>query len=137
MKIIFVFLLIAAVCPAQEIINKAEADITWDAVTTLADGNPIPVGDTVEYDVLISADTDLTTYVITGRVSTESFHIIVPLGNTYYVGVRAIWVTVLGDRFPGDVAWSHIIGVNAALELAPWILYHPSGAAEITNLKQE
>lgn len=111
--LILLFIPIAALSFAQEIIYTNQVTVTWDITTTLVDGRPIPAEDIVTYEVYrndkLIDEIDLPPYTMT--IEPEI---------TTRVGVRGKRVTaVYGEITHSGYLWSDIGGVPN-----PWVIRH-------------
>lgn len=114
---VFIF----ACVTAQTIHYVTEADISWDAVTELSDGTPIPPEDTVEYEVWLR-DTALVETLLT-TISTTIYHLVLPGVDTYTVGVSTKRTAQGGEVTYSEINWSDVNGVFTP---NPFVYAHPS-----------
>ncbi len=95
--------------------------IAWEAVTTLSNGDPIPAGDVIKYDVFIE---DLNSSVQTnlGETDQTSYAITFPYDGEFRTGVRSIrYIDKNGDgaidqldgglNIKSTITWSDIVGI--------------------------
>ncbi len=111
---------------AQDVIYTSSAVVEWDAVTTLGNGDPIPAGWAVEYEIFIS---DPETSI--GTITATEIDIPVTWNTHRYVGVR----TVMNDGTTihySDINWSN---VNGAQTPDPFVLCEPQGPAVPLGLR--
>ena len=72
---------------AQTLYPPDQATIAWDATTTLSNGNAIPVGDTVQYEIYLSNDGLTGTSV--GTTSLLQYTLTFTGEGIFFVGVSA------------------------------------------------
>ena len=80
--------------------------IAWDAVTTLATGDPwVSIGDSIAYDVVIKKLPAGTEQMI-GRTSNLQMTITIPAQGEWAVGLRAVRIFPDGTEVPSATTWS-------------------------------
>jgi len=107
-KLAILLVLLAPLLMAQEIIYTDLATVEWDAVTELANGDAIPAGWTVEYEVFLEdAGTSL------GTISLTEIDIPVTWNDHRKIGVRAVMTEDDGVTVHySDINWSDINGLE-------------------------
>ncbi len=105
-KIAILLVLLAPLLMAQDIIYTSSAVVEWDAVTTLGNGDPIPAGWTVEYEIFIS---DPETSI--GMITQTEIDIPVTWNTHRYVGVRAVMNDGTVIHY-SDINWSNVNGAE-------------------------
>ncbi len=93
-----------------------QVTIAWDAVTTLDNGDPVPTGDQIVYDVFVyNYKGSAMTQVVTGGAST-SVTITFNIEGRYVAGVRVKRIVDAGTPdeqiLESQVNWSNVNGVN-------------------------
>ena len=123
-------LLLLPLLLAIDVHYVGKATVTWDPVTTLANGDPIPAGWTVEYEVFIG-DPELPL----GMTPLPTFTIDVEWDSHRKVGVR----TVLEEADQLTVHYSEInwSDVNGEETPVPFVLVQPQGPAVPLGLELE
>jgi len=125
-KIAILLILLAPLLMGQDIIYTNSATIEWDAVTTLGNGDPLPAGWTVEYEVFIS---DPETSI--GMITATEIDIPVTWNTHRYVGVRAVMNDGTTLHY-SDINWSN---VNGAETPDPFLLVSVQGPAVPLGLR--
>ncbi len=105
-KIAILLILLAPLLMAQDIIYTSSAVVEWDAVTTLGNGDPIPAGWTVEYEIFIS---DPETSI--GTITQTEIDISVTWNTHRYVGVRAVMNDGTMIHY-SNINWSNVNGTQ-------------------------
>ncbi len=105
-KLAILLVLLAPLLMAQDIVYTSSATIEWDAVTTLGNGDPIPVGWTVEYEIFIS---DPETSI--GTITATEIDIPIAWSTHRYVGVRAVMNDGTTIHY-SDINWSNANGLQ-------------------------
>jgi len=85
--------LILSVAAAQEWVTTNQVTISWDAVTTLANGDPIPENNLIEYTVyLVNAvsDPDKEHPIEVGTVNDTECTVALAEEGRYFVGAKTI-----------------------------------------------
>jgi hypothetical protein len=107
---VLAFLLMAGMAFAQTWHTANQTTFAWDAVTTLSNGDPVPVGDTIEYEVfIVNAITDpgKTSPTSLGLTTATSMLITLVDEGSYFVGAKSFRKisdgTVVGESI---IAWS-------------------------------
>ena len=82
--------------------------IGWDAVITLGNGNPIPVGDTITYNVYIVPETKDAVYaVLLGNTANTEYLIGSVDEGRYFVGVSTVRLPVDSTiNEESEISWS-------------------------------
>ncbi len=88
-KLGFIWLLLPMAVFAQEIVHTNQITIEWDAVTTLRNGDPIPAGDVISYQVSIAEDPQFPDQAI-GETGELYLDYILPSEGTFIIGVRTV-----------------------------------------------
>lgn len=127
-RIAILLVLLAPLLLAQDIIYTDSATIVWDAVTQLGNGDPIPAGWTIEYEVLLSDPEE-----VIGVVSQPTMEDIpVTWHHTRWIGVRAVTTESNGTVHRSGINWSNI---NGAFTPNPFGLCSRQGPAVPLNLR--
>ena len=106
---VVVLLLCATAVTAQVTHWTNQATVEWDAVTTLADGSPVPVGDTIAYRVWTRIDGAET---MVAEVSTTAYTFTFTEEGIYTVGVQTVRYPENGDpEIISEINWSDVNGV--------------------------
>ena len=140
MMMLTMTLLVVVSCWAQvdQIHYREEATLTWDAVSTTADGQPLLDTDVVEYDAYLydsrlSID-DQNIAELTSLGRTESTEILIDFANKpramYYAGVRVVVTDGTGSITESQIAWSYDPEVTAESPFA----YIPLGGVLVLPL---
>lgn len=82
-----------------------QATVGWDAPTTYENGNAIPTGTALEYEVFTATLADKSDKELVQRVSTVSAVLSFINEGNHLAGVRAVR-TVSGTDLPSGIAWS-------------------------------
>ena len=103
--ILLVLSIFLAPALAQEwkLLNKAT--VSWDPVTQLADGKPVPTSDTMEYEVLL-AKIDKANPVSLWRGTATSATITINDEGRYLLGVKAYRMADGVQAGESEIAWS-------------------------------
>jgi len=110
--LVIVFVLVASVAYGQTWHVTNSREVSWEPVTTLDDGSPVPADSTVQYRVYIAnAVTDPgkanPIEVTTQAIIELSFVVTLDVEGKYWVGAQAERViTDDSTVLPGDIAWS-------------------------------
>ncbi len=108
--VMVVFLLTAGFAVADEWHSANQVTVRWDAVTTLLNGDPVPEGDLVTYNLYIrSVQTGAEVEVIT-RVSVLEHTITFAEEGDYHIGIRAVRTIPAASELPERVAGQSDIG---------------------------
>jgi len=95
---------------AQEWVIANQSTISWDAVTTLSNGAPIPENDLIEYTVYLSnavADPDKSNPIEVGSVNGTEYTIIMSTEGKYFVGLKTVRKLADGTNIGESViGWS-------------------------------
>lgn len=130
---LFILVMILSFGFGQEIEYTNQITIIWDAVTTLNNGNPIPDGDIIEYEVWLR-DGIGNEYSI-GTTSDLSFSIIVAEEGTYTAGVGTVrTINGMGEVSYSDINWSD---VNGEWTPSPFVLRYIVPPSSVKNLRIE
>ncbi len=88
-----------------------QADVAWDAVTTLMDGEPVPATDTIKYKVYLKDESDTISEI--QETDQVQLTITFPIDGKFLVGVKA--VRYRGTEWLGAsaISWSDAGGVTA------------------------
>ena len=129
--IVFVVLLLCTTVVTAQVTHWTnQATVEWDAVTTLADGTPIPVGDIIAYRVYTRAG---STETLVGEVSTTSYTFTFADEGIYTVGVQTVRYPVSGDpEIVSEINWSDM---NGAMTPDPFYLGFYKGVAAPEGLR--
>ncbi len=113
-KLAILLVLLAPLLMAQDIIYTSSAIVEWDAVTTLGNGDPIPAGWAMSYEVYVSTQypvvdgQDPTAHVYLGATSAAQYG---PITIDWYehkaVGVRSKLVDG-ADVYYSEIGWSYV-----------------------------
>lgn len=111
LAILFVGLLVWGISAAwpQEWHSTNQLTMGWDAPATLVNGDPIPAGDTVEYDVFTAdeAKTNIVQANTSGRLTNTEFTFTFTVEGKYVLGVQAFRLDSDGQELGfSTVAWS-------------------------------
>ncbi len=127
-KLAILLVLLAPLLMAQDIVYKTSAIVEWDAVTQLGNGDPIPAGWTVEYEVFLS---DPETSI--GTIAQTEIDISVTWSTHRFVGIRAVMTEGDGVTIHySDTNWSNINGVQTP---DPFVLCEPQDPAVPLGLR--
>lgn len=101
--------------------------IAWDPVTVLANGNPIPAGDSIAYEVFLkNAVTGEETYV--GNTAATQYLISLQDGDKYFSGVlTARNIQDTSDVIRSAISWSYDPNVCLNNEAFGIMYYIPPG----------
>lgn len=130
-KLIVFALLMLPFLLGQTIVYVNSAVIAWDAVTKLADGTPVPVGEVVKYEVLRARPAAKASAVVVGETAALEYVISFPAEGDWVVGVRAVR-TVGTERIVSDINWSDVSGIPS-----PFVLRYYRGPAVPENLRMK
>ncbi len=107
-KLALLLILCLPLLMAQDIIYTSSAVVEWDAVTTLGNGDPIPAGWAVEYEVFLS---DPQTSI--GTITVTEIDIPVAWNTHRYIGVRSVMTESDGVTIHySDINWSNVNGLQ-------------------------
>ena len=117
-KLISILILISllACVGAQTVIYKDAAIVEWNAVVLLANGDPIPVGYTIEYELYLSAypvvdPQNPTAHTLLGVTSNLTFPIVIDWDDQRSVGVRTVMTeTDMVTKHYSAINWSYTNG---------------------------
>ena len=84
-----ILLIPLAAFAATDWVQTNQATAAWDAVTTLADGKPVPATDTVKYQVWTKRESDAPVKV-GGEITATQLTITFSAEGRYTIGVQAI-----------------------------------------------
>lgn len=115
-RIAILLVLLAPLLMAQDIIYKTSAIVEWDAVTQLGNGDPIPAGWTLSYEVYLSTqypvidEQDPAVHLFEGATSATQLG---PITIDWYehkaVGVRCKLVEDdLVTTYYSEIGWSYV-----------------------------
>jgi hypothetical protein len=108
--ILIAVFLMTSVAYADDWYSANQATVRWDAVTTLLNGDPVPAGDTVTYDLYTkSVQTGTEIEVAIGVTATEYVFAFATEGD-YHVGIRAVRIIPAAGGLPARVAGQSSIG---------------------------
>lgn len=118
-----------------------QVTVGWDAVTTLQNGNPVPAGDLIKYEIYLAdypvAEADRenpAAHTLLGETDAVEWLVTLQNEGNYAVGIRSIRY-VDGDtvdpdkRIENGFGWSDIDGVPV-----PWYLSYFIPAAKATGI---
>jgi hypothetical protein len=111
LAIIVAFLIVALAAIGQTIVDANAVQIAWDAVTTLDNGDPIPAGDIIAYEILVAPSGDKGAAISQGEVTNTQTTVQLATEGVFVIGVRTIRV-VNGTRYESPINWSDVNGVN-------------------------
>ncbi len=113
-KLAILLILLAPLLMAQDIIYTSSAVVEWDAVTTLGNGDPIPAGWAMSYEVYFSTqypvvdEQDPAAHMLLGATSAIQYG---PIAIDWYehkaVGVRSKLVDG-ADVYYSEIGWSYV-----------------------------
>jgi len=104
-----------------------EKTISWDAVTTLTDGNPIPANHTLKYRIYLAnaiTDPDKTNAALLVETDQLSYSIVLNTEGKYFAGVQTVrydennvevsisginWSDINGEYTPNPFGIQHFI----------------------------
>ncbi len=110
LMIMTIFFFTASIAVADEWHSANQVTVRWDAVTTLLNGDPVPEGDLVTYNLYIrSVQTGAEAEVITG-VSVLEHTITFAEEGDYHIGIRAVRTIPAAGELPARVAGQSDIG---------------------------
>ena len=100
-----------SVAHAQEWRTANQSTISWQAVTTKTDGNPLSAGDVVDYTIFVAnsvTDPDKANPEEVGTTADLTYTITLNVEGRYFVGVRANRALVDDPDtvLQSDIAWS-------------------------------
>jgi hypothetical protein len=133
-----IFGLIATYANAIEWKATNQVTIAWDATTTLIDGQPIPAGAIIKYDVYISnADTDPDkanpTKLTAEPIDALEYTLTLNTEGRYIAGVKAVRFDTAGAQVAeSEVNWSD---ANGAMTPNPFGLIHYLAPTAPANLR--
>ena len=109
--IVFALVLFAGIASAQEWepVYCNQLTIGWNAVSTLANGDPIPAEDSVEYEVSLMKLPDGEPVVL-GRTATLNYVVTIPDEGEYIVAVAAVRLCADGTESVSELNWSNVDG---------------------------
>jgi hypothetical protein len=90
---------------SQTIIEANAVQVAWDEVTTLDNGDPIPTGSIIAYEVFVAPSDDKAAAVSQGEVTGTSYTVQLPGEGVFVVGVRTVRV-VDSVRYESEINWS-------------------------------
>jgi hypothetical protein len=93
------------------VVYTNQITVGWDAVTKLADGTDIPMGDAVAYQVYTKKGTG--TEVLVGEVNSLQQTITFTVEGEYLIGVRTKRTITGGVVTYSDITWSNSADVVA------------------------
>lgn len=98
------------ICEAVTWHKLGEADVQWDVVVTLDNGDPIPAGVTVKYRVYLAPEGDKPNLSLLGETDQLEFTIGVPGEGLWIAGVSAVRYEmvdgVLTEINESEINWS-------------------------------
>ncbi len=113
-KLAILLILLAPLLMAQDIVYKTSAIVEWDAVTTLGNGDPIPAGWAMSYEVYLSTqypvvdEQDPAAHSLAGATAATQLG---PITVDWYehkaVGVRSKLVDG-ADVYYSEIGWSYV-----------------------------
>ena len=113
-KLAILLVLLAPLLLAQDIVYKTSAIVEWDAVTQLGNGDPIPAGWVMSYEVYVSTqypvinEQDPAAHTYLGATSAAQYG---PITIDWYehkaVGVRSNLVDG-ADVYYSEIGWSYV-----------------------------
>jgi archaellum component FlaF (FlaF/FlaG flagellin family) len=108
--ILSLFLVLPNLAFSQTWVTANQATVSWDAVTTLSNGTPVPTNDIIEYTVYLSnaiTDPAKTNPAEVATVSTTEQVITLVDEGQYFVGLKTVRSlvdgTVIGES---DIGWT-------------------------------
>ena len=115
-KLAILLVLLAPLLMAQDIIYKTSAIVEWDAVTQLGNGDPIPAGWVMSYEVYVSTqypvinEQDPAAHTYLGATSAAQYG---PITVDWYehkaVGVRCKLIEDDGITiYYSEIGWSYV-----------------------------
>jgi hypothetical protein len=132
----FFFLFTAPMALAQTWYHANEFTCAWDAVTTDADGDPLPADATIEYEVFLAnavTDPDKTSPVSVWRGTELTATIALNTKGQYYVGVKSILVFLDGTELVSDFNWSDVLDARNGEE---WAVRHHAPPLKPGNFRK-
>ena len=130
-KLIFTLLVfvgifcIMPVANAQTWHNVNQFTCSWEAVTTDADGDPLPVDGAMHYRLyLANADTDPSKTSPVEVADVTILEAVVTLGTKgrYFVGVKAVWIYTDLSELESAINWADEIENQETIDL--WAIRH-------------
>ena len=106
-----------------------EATIIWDPVTSLANGDPVPAGWIVEYELFLGDPEEAL-----GITASPPFTVDVAWDSHRKLGVRAVLKDPLGSTRYSQINWSD---VNGEMTPRPFVLVRPQDPAVPSGLELE
>lgn len=103
------FLVISAVlckAEAQTWYPTNQATVGWDAVTQLADGNPLPADTTIKYAVYRAAPDRGNQVLLADNIDGTEYVVTLSAEGQYLVGVQAIRLVAGVEVARSTIAWS-------------------------------
>ena len=113
---ILVFIFICLSLMGQTIIYKDSATVEWSAVVLLGNGDPIPVGYTIEYELYLSAypvvdPQNPAAHTYLGTTSNLTFPMVIDWDDHRSVGVRTVMTeSDLVTKHYSAINWSYTNG---------------------------
>ena len=119
--ITFFLVSICTVAHSQEWITANQFTVTWDAVTELSDGTPLPEGDIIEYRLWLSnavTDPDKTNPVEVVVTPVNTYVLTIDAEGRYFVGLQTIRKITIGADGEKQVIGESVIGWTDDPEIA-------------------
>jgi hypothetical protein len=102
--------LVFAIGYSQTVIYTNQKTVTWDLSTKLDNGQPIPVGDKIEYEVYLKNRVTSVEILLT-TVALPPYTVTLPTEGKYLVGVRAKRTTQ-SEVIYSEMNWSDNATLN-------------------------
>lgn len=115
--IIGIFALLCSPAFALDWTTANQSTVGWDAVTVNTEGNPFPVGDTIEYDVFLvresSTDRDADR-IKKGTTAAIQYVLTFDQEGRWLAGIQAIRTPIASpdDKIKSSIIWSDSIDVT-------------------------
>jgi hypothetical protein len=113
-----------------------QATVAWDAVTTLADGMPIPAGDVVKYRVYLAnhqTDPDKANPALLGETDLLDYTITLNTEGRFVVGVQTVRYDGAGVELEvSTINWSDVNGEETP---NPFGIFHHIPPGRVKNLR--
>lgn len=132
-----ILFLMVGVCQAQTWHNLNQFTCAWDAVTTDADGDPLPADGVLHYKLyLANADTDPDKANPTEVADVTILETTITLNTKgrYYIGVRAVWIYTDNSEMASGINWADEIENQEGFDL--WAIRHHVSPKPPKNLRK-